>query len=91
MLVTMAILAFKIIRNPQMYAVFVYKSDRFLLHGTLKRTYRNNLDNCIVFIVVFAFRICPFYVLAKISVFGKIVFILTSWTLNSASVYTSTS
>jgi len=71
MLVTMAILAFKIIRNPLILAVFVYRSDRFLLHGTLRRTYRSNLDNCFVFISVFAFRICPFYVLSKISLFGK--------------------
>jgi len=32
MLVTMAILAFIIIRNPLIYTVFVYRSDRFLLH-----------------------------------------------------------
>jgi len=62
-----------------------------LLHGTLRRTYRSNLDNCFVFIVVFAFRICPFYVLPKISLFGEIIFILKSWTLNLVSVYTSTS
>jgi len=30
MLVTMAILAFKIIRNPLIYAVFVYRSDIFV-------------------------------------------------------------
>jgi len=70
-LVTMAILAFKIIRNLLIYAVFVYRSDRFLLHGTLRRTYRSNLDKRFVFIVVFAFRICPFYVLPKISLFWQ--------------------
>jgi len=91
MLVTMAILAFKLIRNPLIYAVFVYRSDRFLLHCILRHTYRSNLDNCFVFIVVFAFRIGPFYVLPKISLFGKIIFILTSWTLKLVSVYTSTS
>ena len=78
MLVTMAILAFKLVRNPLIYAVFVYRSDRFLLHCISRRTYRSNLDNCFVFIVVFAFQICPFYVLQKISLFGKIMFILTS-------------
>jgi len=45
MLVTMAILAFKIIINLLIYAVFVYRSDIFLLHCILRRTYRSNLDN----------------------------------------------
>ena len=31
------------------------------------------------------------YVLPKTSIFGKIIFILTSWALNLVSVYTSTS
>jgi len=31
MLLTMAILAFKIIRNPLIYAVFVYRSDIFFV------------------------------------------------------------
>ena len=30
-----------------------------MLHGTLRGTFRSNLDNCFIFIAVFAFRICP--------------------------------
>jgi len=32
-------------------------NDAFLLRGTLRRTFQSNLDNCFVFVVVFAFRI----------------------------------
>jgi len=37
------------------------------------------------------FESSRFYVLPKMSLFGKIIFILTSWTLNLVFVYTSTS
>jgi len=73
-----------------MYAVFAYRSDRFLLHGTLRRTYRSNLDNCFVFIVVLPFKSVHFTYCRKY-LFGIIIFILTSGTLKLVSVYTSTS
>ena len=75
-----------LIRIKIICTVLVNKSDRHLSCGTLGHAFRNDMDNFFVFIVFSIQNMLP-----KMSLFGEIVFILTSWTLILVPAYNSIS